>query len=59
MIVKIFPHLMKNPQIPRNSKYANIEIHEKKINSNKHIEDAKKKKKTENQKSNREKRIIT
>ena len=48
MIVKIFPHLMKNPQIPRNSKYANIEIHEKKINSNKHIEDAKKKKKTEN-----------
>ena len=36
---------MKNPQIPRNSKYANIEIHEKKINSNKHIEDAKKKKK--------------
>lgn len=41
---------MKNPQISRNSKYANIEIQENKINSHKHIEDAKNKQTTKNRK---------
>lgn len=51
---------MKNPQISRNSKYANVEIQEKKINSDKHIVvKMLKAKDRENQKSNKEKRIIT
>ena len=51
---------MKNPQISKNSKYANIEIQEKKINWDKHIVvKMLKAKDRENQKSNKEKRIIT
>ena len=60
MIAKTFTHLMKNPQISRNSKYANVEIQEKKINWDKHIVvKMLKAKDRENQKSNKEKRIIT
>ena len=51
---------MKNPQISRNCKYANVEIQEKKRNWDKHIVvKMLKAKDRENQKSNKEKRIIT